>query len=143
MGAQVYAAIFFRGKVYPLFFVRILTRLKMQQTKKTQDVLRLVRPLAKAVGVKDVVFGTDGTDLLEEAHSYNGTDLTIRTNSGIKRAVDGSDCLRESVVGCTPGLKPEDVRFALLLDLEALSNCKYFVGTVSLQHMGGFVTQVS
>jgi len=104
--------------------------LKFMPRYSLEDVARLVRPLSRAVGVRDVVFATDGTDLLEEARTYNGSDLVFHVSADIKRAVDGSDCLRESVVGCTPGLSPEDVRFALLLDLEALSNCKWFVGTM-------------
>ena len=109
---------------------RVKWGLKFMPRYSLSDIVRFIRPLAKAVNIRDVVFGTDGTELLEEARRYNGTDLVFHVNGDIKRAVDGSDCLRESVVGCTPGLTPDEVRFAILLDIEMLGNCKYFMGTL-------------
>jgi hypothetical protein len=94
------------------------------------DILNLLRPLAKSLHTRNVVLITDGTHLLQEAVEYNGTDIEFFTNHDVKRAVDGQDCLRESRVGCSANLTPEEVRLALILDLEALNGCKYFVGTL-------------
>jgi len=96
-----------------------------------QDVLRVLRPMAAAIGTKRVVLVTDGTELLEQAAAYNGSDLWFSTTYDVKHAVDGGDCLRESEAGCVGGLTAEEIRYALLLDLEVLSkSCRYFMGTL-------------
>ena len=93
-----------------------------------QEVLLLVRPVARALGVRRVLMVTDGTNLMREIAAFNGSDLDLATTADVKHPIDGNDCLRE--LGCTKGLSPEEARFALLLDLEVLSkSCRYFVGT--------------
>jgi hypothetical protein len=93
-----------------------------------EDVLRVVRPIVLDKRVANVVLVSDGTQLLEDANRYNGTDLHLHTmDAGVRRAKDGGDCLREASVGCS--VRQEEARLAMLLDLEALCSCKYFVGT--------------
>ena len=48
----------------------------------------------------------------------------------VPRAVDGADCLREDIVGCTTTLTPQELRVALGLDLFLLSRCAVVGGTL-------------
>ena len=96
-----------------------------------EDVLRVLRPMSKSLNVTTIFLVTDGTDLLQQASQYNGTEFAIKTNADVKHAVNGRDCVRESNVGCTVGISNDETTFSVLLDLEVLSSgCKYFVGTL-------------
>jgi len=95
------------------------------------DVLRIVRPMAKAIGTRNVILVSDGSELLRLADEYAGGDVRFHTTRSVPHPQDGNDCMRESIVGCTQNMTMDDIRYAMLLDLEVVSrSCRHFVGTL-------------
>ena len=94
------------------------------------DAARLLSVVKRRTGVKTVFLATDEPTFFEDAKRYLD-EYRILHDTFYKRAAHGRDCVRETIAGCTPGVNVSSVVKTILTELHLLSQCRYYVGTLT------------
>lgn len=94
------------------------------------DAARLLRELKRLTGVGTVVLATDEPEFFNDIPKFSN-EFHIIYDKVYKRAEHGRDCVRETIAGCTPGVNASSVIKTILTEIYLLSQCQYYVGTLT------------